>query len=181
MLEEAGANPGLSKLVADPYALNPENSDRGSDGPDQTGAIYDEDFQRWTLPFIMAAINTRVVRRSNALMGFPYGSDFAYDEAILAPAGQGPLKSKLSALAMTGGTAALAVTPLRRLAKRFLPAPGEGPRAAHRVVPTRRRVKASQRAISRMISKSAGDPESSPPSRRRTPRRSARSSPRPRA
>ena len=30
----------------------------------------------------MAAINTRIVRRSNALLGYAYGKDFRYSEAM---------------------------------------------------------------------------------------------------
>jgi short subunit dehydrogenase-like uncharacterized protein len=127
VMEEAGRDRALRKLLADPYALNPEGSHRGRDFNDQTGAIYDADFERWTLPFVMAAINTRVVRRSNALMGYPYGEDFRYDEAMLAPEGQGAFVSKLAAVAMSAGTAALAIGPTRSLARRFLPGPGEGP------------------------------------------------------
>jgi short subunit dehydrogenase-like uncharacterized protein len=127
VMEEAARDRGLRRLLTDPYSLNPEGSERGSDVNDQTGAIWDEDFERWTLPFVMAAINTRVVRRSNALMDYRYGTDFRYDEAVLAPAGQGGLKSKLAAGAMTAGTAALAIAPLRALARRLLPSPGEGP------------------------------------------------------
>jgi short subunit dehydrogenase-like uncharacterized protein len=127
VMEEAAKDRSLRKLMADPYALNPEGSHRGSDVNDQTGAIYDEDFERWTLPFVMAAINTRVVRRTNALMHNCYGTDFRYDEAVLAPKGQGGVKARMAAAAMTGGTAALAIAPLRAIAKRFLPSPGEGP------------------------------------------------------
>lgn len=39
-------------------------------------------------PFIMSMINTRNIHRSNALMGHPYGTDFIYDEMIIA--GPGP-------------------------------------------------------------------------------------------
>jgi short subunit dehydrogenase-like uncharacterized protein len=127
MLEQAAKDPALGTLIADPYALNPGDAPRGNDGPDQTRAEFDTDFERWTLPFVMAAINTRVVRRSNALLDFQYGKDFAYDEAILAPARQGALVSKLAAAAMSAGTASLTLAPVRALATRFLPAPGEGP------------------------------------------------------
>jgi short subunit dehydrogenase-like uncharacterized protein len=127
MMEEAARDRSLLKILADPYSINPPGSPRGDDVNDQTRAIYDEDFERWTLPFVMAAINTRVVRRSNALLGNPYGTDFRYDEAVLAPKGQGRLKSKMAAAAMTAGTASLAISPLRAVAKRFLPSPGEGP------------------------------------------------------
>ena len=127
MFDEMGQNPELGKLAVDPYALNPAGAPRGTDVNDQTGALYDEDFERWTLPFIMAAINTRVVRRSNALMGGAYGADFNYDEAVLAPRGQGALRSKLAAVAMMAGTGSIAFKPTRALVKRFLPSPGEGP------------------------------------------------------
>ena len=127
MMEQAAKEPKLRRVLADPYALLPQGAPRGEDGRDQTGAIFDEDLHRWTLPFIMATINTRVVRRSNALLDFAWGLDFRYDEAILAKKEQGQMGAKLSALAMTAGTASLAVPPLRALAKKFLPAPGEGP------------------------------------------------------
>ncbi|MDJ0878730.1 MAG: saccharopine dehydrogenase NADP-binding domain-containing protein [Halieaceae bacterium] len=127
VMEEAVKDKSLRKLLMDPYALNPEGSPTGDDVNDQTGAIYDEDFERWTLPFVMAAINTRVVRRSNALLDQQYGDDFRYDEAMLGPKGMGALKAKIAAGAMTAGTAALAIGPLRAIAKRFLPKPGEGP------------------------------------------------------
>jgi len=127
MFEEAARDPDLQARAADPYALNPFGAFRGNDVNDQTAAVYDEDFQRWTLPFVMAAINTRVVRRSNALMDCAYGEDFNYDEATLAPKGQSALIAKLSAAAMTAGTGSLAFGPTRALMKRFLPKPGEGP------------------------------------------------------
>lgn len=127
MFDEAAKDPGLRKMMADPYSLNPPGSSQGSDVNDQTGALYDEDLQRWTMPFVMAAINTRVVRRSNALMNNAYGADFNYDEAVLAPKGQGAIKSKLVAAAMGLGTAAIAFKPSRALIKGKLPAPGEGP------------------------------------------------------
>jgi short subunit dehydrogenase-like uncharacterized protein len=131
MMEEVKQDPGLADLLADPYALNPAGAPRGSDGPDQTRAIYDEDFASWTLPFVMAGINTRVVRRSNALLNYAWGEDFNYDEAVLAE-GKGALQSKLAALAMTAGTNALALAPVRGLAARFMPKPGEGPDQAAR-------------------------------------------------
>lgn len=76
----------------------------------------------------MAAINTRVVRRSNALLGYPYGKGFRYDEAVLT--GKGPLglaRAAGTSAGTVGGMAAAAVGPLRRLAAKRLPAPGEGP------------------------------------------------------
>lgn len=127
IMEQASRDSATRRVLADPYALLPEGAPRGKDGGDQTAAVYDEDFRRWTLPFVMAAINTRVVRRSNALLNFAWGEDFRYDEAILAPPGKSASSAKLSALALSAGTASLAIAPLRAIAKRLLPAPGEGP------------------------------------------------------
>ena len=36
----------------------------------------------------MGAVNTKVVRRSNALLDYAYGRNFRYDEAVLC--GRGP-------------------------------------------------------------------------------------------
>ena len=42
MMEEGKVDPSILDLIADPYALNPQNMPRGEDGPDQTtAAIYD--------------------------------------------------------------------------------------------------------------------------------------------
>lgn len=124
MMEEATRDPAIRKLVADPYVLYPAGMARGQDRADQRSALFDEDFQRWTSPFIMAAINTRVVRRSNALLGFPWGENFRYDEATL---NKSAYEARRNSLAGGVGMVALALKPTRKLAQRFLPKPGEGP------------------------------------------------------
>jgi short subunit dehydrogenase-like uncharacterized protein len=128
MMEEIKADPRVGDIVKDPYALDPLNMPRGSDGPDQVAALYDSQFQQWTAPFVMAAINTRVVRRSNALSGYRYGQQFRYDEAILTGAGpSGYLKAVAVASATFLMMLVSAVSPLRNLLKSALPAQGEGP------------------------------------------------------
>jgi len=129
MMEEAGKDPSIRKLVADPYVLYPTGIAAGTDGADQMGTRYDQDFEQWTSPFVMAVVNTRVVRRSNALMGFPWGEDFRYDESLLSGS---RLKATGIAVAAGAGIAALALSPTRKLAQRFLPAPGEGPNKKQR-------------------------------------------------
>ncbi|MEZ5571342.1 MAG: saccharopine dehydrogenase NADP-binding domain-containing protein [Halioglobus sp.] len=129
MLEEATHDPSVRRQVANPYALYPAGTAPGRDGPDQRGAVYDPDFKQWTSPFIMAAINTRVVRRSNALLGFPWGEDFRYDEATL---NHSRYEATRNSLAGGIGMLALALGPTRKLAQRFLPKPGEGPSKAQR-------------------------------------------------
>ena len=129
MLDEADRDPSVKEALADPYSLYPAGVTKGKDGPDQTGAEYDPDFEEWTCPFVMAAINARVVRRSNALMNFPWGEGFAYDEAQLS--GSKGKATRIS-LALGVGMGVMAFNPTRKLAKRFLPEPGEGPNEALR-------------------------------------------------
>lgn len=124
MMEEMQHDPAIRKVLEDPYSLNPVGSPIGKDGPDQSNARYDKDFKQWTSPFVMAAVNTRVVRRSHALLGYPWGEDFQYDEALLN-------RSRIEALATAIGTGvgmtALSLSPARTLAQRLLPSPGDGP------------------------------------------------------
>ena len=47
---------------------------RGPDRGDSYGVGYNRELGRWTFPFIMAAINTRVVRRSAALLDHAWGA-----------------------------------------------------------------------------------------------------------
>jgi short subunit dehydrogenase-like uncharacterized protein len=129
MMEEARSDPSVRQVVSNPYALYPKGTPAGRDGADQTGAKYDPDFNQWTSPFIMAAINTRVVRRSNALLGFQWGEDFRYDEAMLSAS---RYEATRNSVAGAIGMVALALGPTRKLAQRFLPKPGEGPTKAQR-------------------------------------------------
>ncbi|MBT6351769.1 MAG: NAD(P)H-binding protein, partial [Halieaceae bacterium] len=76
--EQASKDASIRDTVMDPYALYPANVTPGNDVPDQAGIAWDENFESWTGPFVMAAINTKVVRRSHALAGLPYGADFRY-------------------------------------------------------------------------------------------------------
>ena len=55
---------------------------------------------RWTAPFLMASYNTRVVRRSNALLGYRYGRDFRYSE--VTDCGR-DLTAPVKASVLTGG------------------------------------------------------------------------------
>jgi short subunit dehydrogenase-like uncharacterized protein len=128
MMEEARVDPGITEILKDPYSLNPPNMPRGEDGQDQIGALYDLDFMQWTGPFVMAGINTRVVRRSNALMKYAYGQDFRYSEAMLM--GNGPA-GYMKAVALSGMSGIMmlgaAFSPTRSLLKKVVPKPGEGP------------------------------------------------------
>lgn len=81
----------------------------------------------WLAPFPMARVNTRVVRRSNALLaeaGHGYGPEFSYEEA-------GEHRTRASAetarLGLRVLERALASQRARALLRHLGPAPGEGP------------------------------------------------------
>jgi short subunit dehydrogenase-like uncharacterized protein len=129
IIEEAKADRNIARLMANPYALNPEGQREGPDGGDQKEALYDDTVDSWTAPFVMAAINTRVVRRSHALAGFPYGEDFQYRESVLAGKGvNGRTKATLMTLGLGALVVGISFAPTRKLLQQFfLPKPGEGP------------------------------------------------------
>jgi short subunit dehydrogenase-like uncharacterized protein len=122
-VQAIGHDRNLARVLADPFALTP--GFRGPAQPEGDSAAYDDAAQAWTGPFVMAAINTKNVHRSNALRGHPWGSDFVYDERMLARS-----ESHARALARTARlqAAALGFAPARELLRRFvLPRPGQGP------------------------------------------------------
>lgn len=126
IVEEMGRDPSLRKVLGDPYALNPKGV-RGPDKGDQNGVRHDEHVG-WTAPFVMAAINTRVVRRSHALMGQPWGDDFRYSEVMSTGKGaKGFARAAAVAGAIGGFVAGIALPLTRPLLVKRLPAPGEGP------------------------------------------------------
>ena len=124
MLEEVKRDPSIRQVMDNPYALNPTEVPAGNDGPDQTDARFHPDFGQWTSPFIMAAVNTRVVRRSNALLGLPWGKDFQYEEAVL---NRSRGQATAAAVGAGAGMLALGFGPARKLAQKLLPSPGDGP------------------------------------------------------
>lgn len=128
MLDEAERDPEVRTLLRDPYALNPADQRDGLDGPDSLAPEYDEDCGGWVGPFVMGALNARVVRRSNALAGYPYGRDFRYREGILMPYGMlgFPLAAGLGAGSAAAG-AAIGWRAVRSALTPMLPSPGEGP------------------------------------------------------
>jgi short subunit dehydrogenase-like uncharacterized protein len=129
VVDEARRDPALRRALADPYVLCPPSRSARPRQPEVRLPQRDPDSGDWAAPFVMAAINTRVVHRSNALGGHAYGKDFEYDEAVSTGPG---LKGRAAAAAIAGGLAAGllagALPPTRALLQRFvLPAPGEGP------------------------------------------------------
>ncbi|OXJ08657.1 trans-acting enoyl reductase family protein [Burkholderia sp. AU6039] len=132
VVREAAADPALRRELLDPYSLCPQGHGFTMRQHAVRSAAFDRDFDAWIAPFVMAAINERVVHRSNALAGNAYGSRFTYDEAVMTGTG---LKGRLTAVTMVAGLGAfmvgVVIKPVRGLMERFLlPKPGEGPSAA---------------------------------------------------
>jgi short subunit dehydrogenase-like uncharacterized protein len=129
-LDAAAKDPQLARLLEDPYALSPDRSAEPTLGAeeDMRGPERDDELGMWLGPFAMGRINTRVVRRSNALQDLAYGSQLRYREVM--GFGAGPLGA-VQAGAIAAGLGALEVGlstgPVRSVLDRVLPSPGQGP------------------------------------------------------
>jgi len=109
----AAADPGVLELLRNPFSLTP-----GFEGPRQPSGnkpMVDEALGMWVAPFVMAAINTRNIHRSNLLTGHRYGPDFVYDEMLVTGTGE------------KGEAMANAVAADKSLGSDSGPRPGEGP------------------------------------------------------
>eukprot|EP01117_Protostelium_nocturnum_P017542 TRINITY_DN715_c0_g1_i1.p1 TRINITY_DN715_c0_g1~~TRINITY_DN715_c0_g1_i1.p1 ORF type:complete len:416 (-),score=134.92 TRINITY_DN715_c0_g1_i1:82-1329(-) len=87
---------------------------------------WDEDAQHWTAPFVMAEVNTRVVRRSAALLGegSGYSPKFVYQERFQTA---NVLIASVVTFALFSFFLLASFPPTRFLLKKVLPAPGQGP------------------------------------------------------
>jgi short subunit dehydrogenase-like uncharacterized protein len=129
VVKEAASDRALRRALADPYSLCPPTTAARVAQPEVTSAKFDADFGAWVAPFVMSGVNTRIVHRSNALAGQPYGGSFIYDEAMLM--GEG-IKGWLAGTALTVGLGGFllagALPPTRAALEHFVvPKPGEGP------------------------------------------------------
>ncbi len=128
VMEAIANDPRHADLITNPYSLNPRDRMRGAPTPERERVSFDADFDAYVAPFPLGGLNARIVRRSHALQGFPYGEDFVYEEWRLV--GRSPLlklraqlEAYLGRLFMAGN----AGSPLGRLVRRLGPKPGEGP------------------------------------------------------
>lgn len=107
------------------YALDPEGGTGGLDTANSVNFVkYDPVAETYVAPFIMAAANAPVVRKTNALFGYRYGKSLRYREVTATG-----FVSGLAGLLGMGVFGALVVFPPTRwlLTKFVLPKPGEGP------------------------------------------------------
>ena len=120
---------GLNKEMRDPFVLNPEetvSAEQRENSKDGFSVKQVEGIDGWTGMGLMAVANTRVVRRSAALMEQnqkPYGNNFTFGEHGLFST------KRMARLASYGLLMAFLVisTPIKHLVRPFLPKPGEGP------------------------------------------------------
>lgn len=126
-MESFVKHPELLKVMFNPFALTP-----GFKGPKQpfgNKIIYDELVKSWAVPFVMAAINTKNIHRTNALLNHAWGTDFIYDEMLMT-GDQAKGKKRAEKLYRIDRlqNILLGLRPTRWILKTFfLPKPGDGP------------------------------------------------------
>jgi short subunit dehydrogenase-like uncharacterized protein len=129
LFEAAATDPLAREAIRNPYSLAPAGERSGVDPGEQRRPRRDPLRGEWTAPSPMAPVNERVVRRSNALLGYPWGREFRCGEVV--PTGDGLAGAGIAG-AVAGGlglfTAAMSVGPVRDALRRYVfPDPGEGP------------------------------------------------------
>ena len=122
--------PNKRDMLKSPLSLNPVwETNNYVDQPTLKSIRWDKREKKWTCPFLMAGINTRIVRRTNAIADFPYGENFKYNEMSSYNRG---LYGFLKALMMLTTLGLLQLTIKSKalfwiLKNVVLPKPGEGP------------------------------------------------------
>ncbi|MFB6156396.1 MAG: trans-acting enoyl reductase family protein [Haloferacaceae archaeon] len=132
VFDAASTDPTARQTLSNPYSLAPPGERAGVDPGEQRRPQKDRLQAGWTAPSPMAPVNERVVRRSNALRGYPWGREFRCTEVVPTGSGvRGAVGAGLVAGAVGLATAAMSVDPVRAGLRRFVfPDPGEGPTSA---------------------------------------------------
>ena len=127
VIHEASLNKSVRKILNNPYGLNPINEQSGPDKKDLKSVEYDNEAKSWIAPFVMAGINTKIVRRSNALLNYKYGKSFLYSEAVLV--GKGILGKIIGYLSLIPILMVIQKkgSIIKRIVDLFFPKAGEGP------------------------------------------------------
>ena len=127
VIHEASLNKSVRKILNNPYGLNPINEQSGPDKKDLKSVEYDNEAKSWIAPFVMAGINTKIVRRSNALLNYKYGNSFLYSEAVLV--GNGILGKIIGYLSLIPILMVIQKkgSVIKKIIDLFVPKAGEGP------------------------------------------------------
>ena len=137
VMRAASSDDEARRVMNDPYTLTPDRAVEPELGgqPDlrwrRGREIAPELSGYWVAPFVMAAVNTRIVRRSNALLDYAYGRRLEYAEQMSV--GRSALAPVVAALAAAGNSATMALGSrfMNRVPSsvvdRVLPKPGTGP------------------------------------------------------
>lgn len=125
---EAAQDRNTRRMMANPLALVPTADPALPQQHDPRSVTFDREAGQWTVPFFMGVVSSRVVHRSNALLGYPYGPAFRYAEDV--GLGRGP-RAALMGGAIVGGLAGVLLlsgnAKARPLLSRLVPQPGQGP------------------------------------------------------
>lgn len=142
VLDTASRDPDARRQLADPYTLTTDRAAEPEIGPQpdlpwrRGRQIAPELAGLWTSGFLMAPYNTRIVRRSNALLDWAYGRRLRYSESMSL--GSSPLAPVASAVVGGVGAATFGLGSRyfrllpRKLVERIVPKPGTGPSEAAR-------------------------------------------------
>jgi short subunit dehydrogenase-like uncharacterized protein len=137
VMRAASSDSEVRRVLNDPYTLTPDRS-----AEPELGAQPDLRWRRgreiapeldgyWVGPFVMAAVNTRIVRRSNALLDYAYGRKLEYGEQMSM--GRSLVAPVAAAVAAGGNTATMELGTRffdklpNKLVERLAPKPGTGP------------------------------------------------------
>ncbi len=136
MMEDIGEHPARGRVLADPYSLSPdpalEPKDRRSDLALRRANTIDPSLDGWVTTFVMANHNSKVVRRTNGLLGWAYGKNFRYSEVMsVGSSTAAPLLAAGVTGALVGAIATGGVLSRFGLGRKALdyvvPKPGSGP------------------------------------------------------
>jgi len=137
LMRTASSDPEARRVMSDPYTLTPDRA-----AEPELGAQPDIRWRRgreiapeldgyWVGAFVMAVANTRIVRRSNALLDYAYGRRFEYAEQMSM--GRSFVAPAAAAMATVGNAATMALGSRyfdrlpNKLVERIAPVPGSGP------------------------------------------------------
>ena len=130
------SNPKNKQILRSPFALNPRKSIKNNiRQPSLKSVKWDDVNQRWICPFIMSGINTRIVRRTNAISDFSYGKNFSYSEVYSFKKGlSGFFNAVIMLIMLASLQLSMKVRPLLWILRKIVfPKPGEGPSNQKRI------------------------------------------------